>query len=314
MFSPQAKLGAVVTSRVSGVAPVTLRGIKTRPHVSIKWTNGTATITAGGSPAAFPDLTYYDHTTPTGLSANQTVTNGVLNVTANGNRTARVFGNAVIDKIMRLDEFSDTNTIKFFSTRLWRDTTTTPMTVSTGHERIFQYGASGVLNAQDGGWVFRINWNNTQGVARCLVPAMHFDYGKPGGASDDLIIQTSTIEMGAVNGAYDSTTGHYIMFAVQANASGAHHAIHLWVDDEAVITTTDASSPTLSPPGPSVDTPANGADSGGFTLFAQSVDDGTSILRDADVWPIWIGEAKDLTELETIRTRLKADIFATPYY
>lgn len=298
MSFPSYNTSRVITAREAAV------------YAKIIWTNGVSVITPSWQPLQWPTLAYLNNAT-VGVSANQTVTGDVLNISTTGNRTTRIFGNTAIDEMMRLDKFTANNTFKFVATRLWRDTVTTPMVPPT-HERVIQYGASGVSSATDGGMVLRINSNNTQGVTNCLVPALHYPFGKPNGASDDLVISSSRA-MNAVNGAYTQATGHFMCFATQKNANGPHAAIHLWTDDDALITTTAAHATPLALPGPSIDTPTGDTDSGGFTLFAQSVNSGAAKLFDCDVWPMWIGEARDMAHMLALITNLKADINANPY-
>lgn len=275
--------------------------------VNITWTDGTPNITSSGDQSPFPTLEYLD-ATAIGVPTNQSVTAGVLSISNTGNRTTRVFGNAVIDRVMRLDQFSGGNTVKFFATRLYRG-----VTAMTGNERIFQYGDQGSSASQTGGWVLRINSSNSAtGKINCATAAVHWPdpYGT---LAEDLVTfnAAGTDVLNADNGAYTSATGHLICQAVIENYSGSNHACLLFIDDFTQQTDTDTNGFPL--PGISTITPVNDAASAGFTLFAQSVNDGTAILKDTDVWPIWIGEARDLTQLNSILANLKTDITANPY-
>lgn len=271
----------------------------TQKHVNLKWTGGTVDVVSVGHPGPFPTMT---------LTAAASVTAGVLNIPAGGNPSRRVFGNSAIDDIFRLDQFTRKNKIKFFCTRFYRDIAGEAL--GAANERIFQYGDQGSSAGQTGGCVARMNFSTTsQGTIRCVTFALH--WADPHGVAADDLICKSTRDLSVNNDGYTSATGHFILVAVEKDASAGNAAIHVYVDDDAVVTVTGTNGFPL--PGISNVGPGNNASSNGLTLMAQSTNEGTSQLRKGSLWPMWVGEARGMNQLSQLITNLKADITISPY-
>ena len=83
-----------------------------------------------GIPYPFPTITLRGDTT------NLWGPSGKLTIHAKGNPSNRIYGDSVIDSMMRLDDLNGEYKAKFFATRIKRNFTTTSM---TSNERIFQY-------------------------------------------------------------------------------------------------------------------------------------------------------------------------------
>ena len=300
----------------------------TSRRVQIRWTNGTKEIFYQGcSGIQFPQMSL--------KTANAVVdSRGVLSVPVGGNPSDRVFNQPAIDSLLSLADadFTPGHNIKFRAVRIWRDSTlenptTGEALVTNVHERVDQHNASGVatpLSANTGGMVWRINGSTVtnQGNIGCLVPALHWSYGVKAASSEDMSIGyssgydpsypgPSTRRMDATNGLYNSTNGHFALFAAQRNYSGANAAIHLYTDDDARITYPDTHNYPL--PGRATNFPTTDSESGGFALLAQSTNTAAGPLKKSYVWPPWYGEAVDIGHLESIIANLKADWNRDPY-
>lgn len=297
-----------------------LYGSVTR-RVQLSWTNGTKEVFwAGRTGIQLPQMNLKTSNAVVG-------SNGVLQVPAGGNPSDRVFNIPAIDGLLSLADadFSEGHNIKWRAVRVWRDTAGEAFTAGQ-HERIDQNNASGVatpLAANTGGMVWRINGSTVvnQGNLGCIVPALHFSFGVKSAASEDLIIGytsgydpsfpgPSTRRMDTVNGNYNAANGHFVLFAAQRNYSGSNGAIHLFTDDDNRITYPDTRNYLL--PGRATNFPLSDGESGGFTLLAQSNNQGGSPLKKASVWPPWYGEAEDLEHLNFIIGNLKNNWFLDP--
>lgn len=284
-------------------------------HLSAKYarldfTNGSVNITPSGHPGGMPTLA---------LQTAGVVSGGVLSIPAGtgGNRTTRIFGNAVVDELMRLDTLpaAERYKCKFFATKIKRYMLTTALATN---ERLFQYGDQG-SDAQnpDGGWVARISLNN-QGVmvAKSLTMAIHMAFGgttKPGAQSDEGYADPILSSRAYTDAEWEA--GISVMCAVDCTVSGQISA-RLYMDG--ALYDTDTMPVTTWPiPGKSVNGPGNDATSNGLVLFNQSINQvatpTAAHLNHADVWPIWIGEARDSAHLAEIAAALYANPFGNPY-
>lgn len=283
-------------------------------HLSAKYarldfTNGSVNISPSGNPGGWPVMA---------LQTAAVVSGGVLSIPAGtgGNRTTRIFGNAVIDELMRLDTLpsAERYKCKFFATRIKRYLNTTD---NTTNERIFQYGDQGSDgNAQrDGGWVMRIN-NGSFDADGSISAAIHMDYldtDKIGAQGD-----AQHADPIAVSPAYNNATWEAalsIAFGVDCTVPGSITS-HLFVGGALAASSTRAIT-KWPVPGKSTNGPGNAASSNGMVLFNQSIDQYNTPtgahLCHADVWPIWIGEARDQAHLAAIAAALHADPFTNPY-
>lgn len=279
-------------------------------YVNLTFTNGSTTVSSNGHPVVFPDLS---------LQTSPTVTGGVLSIPSGtgGNRSTRIFANSIIDEMMRLDTLPSAPKYKckFFATRIKRYMLTTALATN---ERIFQYGDQGSdASNPDGGWVARINLNSS-GVmnAKAMVMAIHVAYTnktKPGVQGDedyaDPIVSTPTYSDAAWEAGMD------FLFAVDCTVAGQISA-SIYVDGILIDTDTVALT-SWNIPSKSVNGPGNNATSNGLVLFNQSINQvatpTAAHLCHADVWPIWIGEARNQAHLLELAQSLHSNPLGNPY-
>lgn len=277
----------------------------TTGYVHFPLTEGSGVILGSeGVPSRFPDLTV------NGTTTQLWTTPGKLTLHASGNYTTRVYGNVVIDSMMRLDDLTGEMKCKYFATRIVRRVGTTPV---SANERIFQYGDQGSSAGQQGGWVARINAGATAPfISKSISFAVHTPdlagSPKPGGQTDpdfpDPIATTTVI----ADAAWEA--GISVLFAVDNSVTP--YAVRIYVDGALVAS--DAQSRLTWPlPGISSNGPGTGESSNGFVLFAQSTNLGSAPLKDATVSDVWIGRARDTAHLSTIAQALHANINSSPY-
>ena len=262
-----------------------------------------AQLRSSGSPAPFPNLDF--HST-TGIWANANV------LTVNQTPTRRVFANPIIDQIMRLDNLTGEYMCRFFSMRLVRDFTATPI-VTNEAERVFQYGSQGndELNP-DGGWVARINspgGDQSAFPSKSVSFAIHTPWNpavdKPGSQSTPTFpdpIATTRVFSDA-----EWAAGIDFVFAVDNSnypAAFRGHIFYATSTDTTPQVVTDIhqqSMETWPLPGMSTTGPGNEQTSNGFVLFNQSVDyvsaPVTSPLKNCKVSALWAGTCRDYVEL-----------------
>lgn len=257
-----------------------------------------------GSPSAYPNLSINGTTTQLWSVP------GKLTLHAAGNYTTRVYGNAVIDTMMRLDDLAGEFKCKFFATRVVRHVATTPV---SANERIFQYGDQGSAAGLVGGWVARINAGSTAPfLTKSISFAIHTPdlpgTPKPGGQSDpnfpDPIATTPVLS--------DAQWEAGVSILVAVDNSVSPYAARIYIDGALVVSDVQ-SSLTWPLPGVSNNGPGTDADSNGFALFAQSTNQGTSLLKNAEVSDIWIGRARDTAHLNAIAQALHLNIKSSPY-
>ena len=279
-------------------------------YVRLDFNNGSVNISPSGQPGGWPTLA---------LQSAGVVSGGILSIPAGtaGNRTTRIFGNAYIDELMDLSVLPSAAKYKckFFATRIKRHMLTTALATN---ERLFQYGDQG-SDAQNpnGGWVARINLSN-QGVmvAKSLTMAIHMGFGgttKPGAQSDEGYADPILSSRAYTDAEWEA--GISVMCAVDCTVGGAI-AARLYMNG--ALYDTDTMPVTTWPiPGKSTNGPGNNATSNGMVLFNQSINQTATPtaahLNHADVWPIWIGEARDAAHLAEIAAALYADPFGNPY-
>ena len=286
--------------------------------VNITYTNGSSVLSSTGNPSAFPNLTLYDSQV-VGVALNATVSSGSLVIPVAGARSARVYGNGIIDSLMDLTTITTDSTYKckFFHVRI----SVNNVSLIAAAMRLFQYGRQGSDQSvnKKGGWVARINKNtnpfptgsvSVDAHTEDLASPLKTDFGT--GQSDpnwpDPLYTTAVLS--------DATwaAGVSIGFGVDYSVSPWRVICYINGALEGSDAQTAAALPYYPPPG--IDnggTPANSGIAGGFTLFAQSKDDASAILKDATVSPIWFGEARDAAHLSTIFTALHANPAANPY-
>lgn len=300
-----AGLGLVPGCGQGGSAPNPASATTNPDYVHFPFGEGAGTILGSvGSPSAYPNLSINGTTTQLWSVP------GKLTLHAAGNYTTRVYGNTVIDSMMRLDDLSGAFKCKFFATRVVRHVTATP--VST-NERIFQYGDQGSAAGLEGGWVARINFGSS---APFLTKSISFSIHtpdlpgtpKPGGQSDtnfpDPIATTPVIS--------DAQWEAGISILVAVDNSVSAYAARIYIDGALAVSDAQ-SNPAWPLPGISNNGPGTDADSNGFVLFAQSTNQGTSPLKNAEVSDIWIGRARDTAHLNAIARALHLNIKNSPY-
>ena len=300
-----AGLGLVPGCGQGSTAPSPPAATTSPDYVHFPFTEGASTLLGSvGSPSAYPNLSINGTTTQLWSVP------GKLTLHVAGNYTTRVYGNTAIDTMMRLDDLSGAFKCKFFATRVVRHVTATP--VST-NERIFQYGDQGSAAGLVGGWVARINAGSTEPfLTKSISFAIHTPdlpgTLKPGGQSDpnfpDPIATTLVLS--------DAQWQAGISILVAVDNSVAPYAARIYIDG--VLAVSDAQSNLTWPlPGISNNGPGTDADSNGLVLFAQSTNQGTSPLKNAEVSDIWIGRARDTAHLNAIAQALHLNIKSSPY-
>lgn len=276
-------------------------------NVRLSYTNGSANLSVGGSLVEFPTLT---------LHSAATVSGGRLVIPPGGNQTTRVYGNSAVDSLFRLDDLTGTYKCKYWAMNVKRHVGVTPFTAS---ERLGQYsrqGSDATTNAP-GGWVFRINYGTEPFPTGSISVAIHTDYlasppkGDFGNGQNDPNY-LDPIYTSAVISDSDWEAGVSIMMAVLNTVSPFQ--VLLWVNG--VLEGGDAQTSAALPyyPLPGIDdngAPANSTIAGGLVFYAQSKDNNTAVLKDAEVTPVVVGEAIDLTHLANIAAALHADPFTT---
>lgn len=272
-------------------------------HFSFKEGSGSS-LTSEGFPSPFPLISLKGTITQLWSVADK------LTITSTGNPSDRIYGNAIIDNMMRLDDLTGTYKCKYFSTHIRRHFNTTGL---SGNERIFQYGDQGSGAGLVGGWVARINSGSSAPfLSKSLSFAIHTPdldgKPKPGGQNDpdfpDPIASTPVFSDS------DWEQGLSVLFAVDNSVSP--YTVRIYVNG--VLSATDEQSDLTWPlPGISNNGPGTDASSNGFVLFAQSTNQGTSPLKDAEVSDIWIGRAIDTNHLNEIALKLYQNIKLSPY-
>ena len=277
-------------------------------YVRFPFTEGAGDyIACDGNTSLFPTLHLGGQTTSVWSVADH------LSIAVGGNPTDRVFGNAAIDGMMRLDNLTGYYRCKFAAFKLWRFVNTTA--ISTGvNERLFQYGDQGSSSsAPDGGWVARIN-SASSGVflKGSISLAIHTpDNGtvKPGTQDDDTFpdpIYTTRVFSNS-----ELEAGISLLFGVDNSVSPYRAIVYV----NGVLEGFDA-QPDLAwvLPGISDNGPGNDGTSNGLVLFAQSTNQGVQPLKSARVSPVFFGQAADTAHLAEIAARLHADPYrASPY-
>lgn len=286
------------------ISPATQRWV----HFPMTESAGAVTLSSVGLPAPFPTLEFWGDTTHLFDTAGR--------ITVHQNASKRVYGDTVIDQLMRLDNLTGEYQCRFFICKLKRDMVGTPMT--TDAERIFQYGSQGndAYNP-DGGWVARINPDPSVGAffpQKSLAFAIHTvfnpDTPKPGTQIDpqfpDPIVVTRVFT--------DTEWGNGLtmMFVVE-NPLPAKFKAWAIIGKEGVTKSLgnqeewsdvmQQNTVTWPLPGMSITGPGNDQTSNGFVLFNQSVNymtSPTSPLKDSEVFDIWIGTCRNMTEARNI--------------
>lgn len=307
LFIPGARPGATIEAEIRRLLAEICTVEGPFPYTKFAFTEGSGvTITpAGNLDPAWPTFTL--NGTTTGVWANV----GDLTIHSAGNRTTRIFGNAAIDDMMRLDDLTGEFKVKFFAVHIKRNTGTTPVSAA---ERIFQYGDQGSSSTNpDGGWVARINFG---GVAPFLTRSVSFaihtpwrGVTKPGSQSDDSFpdpLFTTPVYSDA-----EWQAGISFLFAVDNSVTPYRASVYA----NGVLVGHDA-QPDLNYvlPGISTNGPGNDSTSNGLTLFAQSTNQGTAPLKDAILSPIYIGRTKSAAHVAEIAARLHANRYrGNPY-
>lgn len=277
-------------------------------YTKMVWVNGAAAQSSSGHPSPFTGVT---------LKAIPTVTSEKLVVPVGGNASDRIYGNTVIDDRFNLYNLlsAPKHKCKFVALKIVRRVTATAVTAA---ERIFQIGDQGSSAAdQFGGWVGRINFGASGlFLTKSVSMAIHVPYigeTKTGGQGtanhEDAIPITAVLSDAAWN------AGICFMFAV--DASVAIPTARIYVDGVLSVSTAiggvQADTRYTLPRADNYESPVNDAASGGLTFFAQSTNQGAAPLKDSDVWPMWIGEARDTAHLLELAGLLYANPLANPY-
>ena len=239
---------------------------------------------------------------------------GKLTISATGNPSERIYGDPVIDNMMRLDSLEDgTNGIYkaiFFATKIKRNLSNTPLNNSS--ERIFQYGDQGSSPGQDGGWVARINYSKVPSIAfpsKSISFAIHTpDIGvtKEGGQSVENFPDPIATTRPYADAEWEA--GLSILFAVDNSITP--YAVKIFINGDLV--EMDEQYDLRWPlPGISNNGTGTATSSNGMVFFAQSTDEGKAPLKDADLDYIWIGRAIDSNHLVDIARNLHLEI--SPY-
>lgn len=231
---------------------------------------------------------------------------------SNGNRMNKVFGHQAVDSLFRLDDLptQDAYKIKYWAIRMRLDSL--PATTQRGGQYGDQGSATQAGVFQRGGWVWRINGATSPApfTPYCVSFTIHTPYhptlGKPGIQSDPNFVDplaTDTVPLAA---------GQIVDFVFAVDASRADGKFYAMIIRDGALAVEDVTLDPINFPLPGIsDVTING--SSGLRLFAQSDATGQAVLKNATIWDVWVGEARDTAHVMQIAARLHADPSSNPY-
>jgi hypothetical protein len=257
-------------------------------HFAFAEAAGVTISSAGDRP--FPPLTL------NGVTTHLWDVPDALSIDAAGNFTTRVYGNADVDDMMRLDDLTGAYKCKWWACWLSRPTAGNPIVVNM---RMGQYGDQGSNPNETGGWVWRWNPGNTITVA--IHGADRPGFPKPGS-------QDAQYTSGAFTD-QQMADGIPLVFAV--NNSVSPYRVELYT--YGVFNGSDEPGDVAwGLPGISNNPPPNDPASAGLTLFNRSENVSQNPLTSAVVKHMWLGRAVNTAHLADIAARLAANPGAFP--